>query len=340
MHDRNVINAGMSWHPSQLWVARCVRLQRFLATLVMGVLMAMAMAAPAWSADAQVVIVLSERSTSYTDAAEALQAELVKVGVARADVAQLTIEELSALPIAATPAPKVYAAIGTLAFSQLANRDIKVPIVATLLPRLSYEQIAQSPQRKSTGPLAGVVLNQPFGRVLDLIRLALPGVRKVAVLWGPDSRSQAPAFQAAAQQRGLQWAEATVTAGTSAYPAMQNLLDDAEVLLGVADPQVYNSSTIQNILLTSFRARVPMVGFSAAYVQAGAAFGVYSTPPMLGRQAAALVRNAMLGRALPAAVQFPQEYAIGVNANVARALSLSLNDTQLTERLRQLERTP
>jgi putative tryptophan/tyrosine transport system substrate-binding protein len=294
--------------------------------------------APVWSADAQVLIVLSERSTSYVAAADALQGELVRGGMARADIAQFTLDEFAALPAASIASTKVYAAIGSLAFAQLTARDIKAPLVATLLPRLSYEQLVQSLQRKSTGPVAGVVLNQSFGRVMDLIRLALPSVRKVGVLWGPDSRNLAPGFYAAAQQRGLQWAEATVEAGTSAYPALQGLLEDSDVLLGVADTQVYNSSTIQNILLTSFRAKVPLVGFSSAYVQAGAAFGVYSTPAMLGRQAAALARNALQGRALPLAVQFPQEFVVSVNPNVARALGLSLNDSQLTERLRQLER--
>jgi putative tryptophan/tyrosine transport system substrate-binding protein len=310
----------------------------WLKSLAAGV--ALPWAAPAWSADAQMLMVLSERTAAYLDAAEALQAELVRAGMPRSEMAQLTIDELAALPASLIPAPKVYVAIGTQALAQLTARDIKVPVVATLLPRLSYEQLAQNPQRKSSGPIAGVVLNQSFGRVLDLIRLALPSARKVGVLWGPDSRNLAPAFYAAAQQRGLQWAEATVEAGASAYPALQSLLEDADVLLGVADTQVYNSSTIQNILLTSFRAKVPLVGFSAAYVQAGAALGVFSTPAMLGRQAALLVRIAVQGRPFASGVQFPQEFMVSVNTNVARALGLQLNDAQLTERLRQLEKTP
>ena len=78
------------------------------------------------------------------------------------------------------------------------------------------------------------------------------------------------------------------------FPALKQVLEDAEVLLALADAQIYNSNSLQNILLTSFRARVPLVAFSPAYVRAGALMAVHVTPTQLGAQAGVIARGVLL----------------------------------------------
>ena len=111
------------------------------------------------------------------------------------------------------------------------------------------------------------------------------------------------------------------------------------MLLALADPQIYNSSSIQNILLASFRAQVPMLAFSPAYVRAGALLAVYSSPAQIGQQAGVIARGALQCRAL-GLPQYPQDFQVSVNEHVARSLGLSLEPQALTERLRRLEKKP
>ena len=175
---------------------------------------------------------------------------------------------------------------------------------------------------------------------MDLVRIALPEARRVGVLFGADSQAQAAALQAASQSRGLDLVTAVVPPGELAYPALQKVLEDADLLMALPSPQVYNSSSTQNILLASYRARVPFIGFSASYVQAGAVAAVSSTPAMVSRQTAVMARNLLMGRGLPGAPQYPQDFTVNVNEQVARSLGLKLDAAALTDRLRQMERTP
>jgi putative tryptophan/tyrosine transport system substrate-binding protein len=314
----------------------------FAIGLVFGLVFGLTAVAPARAAEPMVVVVISERSASYLEAAEVLVRELERGapergGVARADIALMTSGEYATAP---GVAPKLFIAVGAGASSVLAARESRIPQIATLLPATSFEQIMQATGRKPSAVFSAVYLSQPLARQFDLIRLALPEARRVGVLLGADSQSQAPALQAAALSRGLELASALVGPGETAYPALQKVLEDADLLLAVPSPQVYNSSSIQNILLSSYRARVPLVGFSQSYVQAGAVFAVYSTPAMVSRQAAVMARNLLMGRGLPAAPQYPQDFNVTVNEQVARSLGLKLDAAVLADRLRQLERTP
>ena len=120
---------------------------------------------------------------------------------------------------------------------------------------------------------------------------------------------------------------------------LKKLLDESDLLLAFADPQIYNSHTIQNILLGSFRAQVPMVAFSPAYVRAGALLAVHSTPSQIGQQAGALARGVLQGQPL-GVPQYPLQFEVSVNEHVARSLGLKLDGITLAERLRRLERGP
>lgn len=321
--------AAQRWSPVN-W--RSLRFRAWLCAI--GLLAALPWAQ---AAELAVLVVISERSASYVEAADALTAELERGGLPRADIVLMTSGEYSAAPVAM---PRLLVAVGTGAANLLAAKDSRVPLIATLLPPSSFEQIVQATGRKPSTGFSAVYLSQPFSRQLDLVRLALPDARRVGVLWGPDSQVQATALQSIAQGRGLQLVTAQIGPGEAAYPALQRVLEDADLLLAVANPQIYNSSSIQNILLSSYRSRVPFVGFSPSYVQAGAVFAVYSTPAMVGRQTAVMARNLLQGRGLPAMPQFPQEFSVSVNEQVARSLGLKLDAAVLNERLRQMERAP
>ena len=312
--------------------------RRHLLSLWLAVSLLMAASGPACAGEPVVVVVISERSASYLEAADALTAELERAGLPRADIALVTSGEYSA-GAPANVSPSLLVAVGTGAANLLAAKDSRIPLIATLLPASSFEQIVLATGRKPSATFSAVFLSQPFSRQLDLIRLALPEARRVGVLWGPDSQTQAPALQAAIQARGLQLVAGVVGPGEPAYPALQKVLEDADLLLAVANPQIYNSASIQNILLSSYRSKVPFIGFSPSYVQAGAVFAVYSTPAMIGRQTAMMARSILQGRGLPALPQYPQEFNVSVNDQVARSLGLKLDAGLLNERLRQMERS-
>ncbi|WP_114972403.1 ABC transporter substrate-binding protein [Rhodoferax ferrireducens] len=288
-------------------------------------------------AAATVVIVSSERSPAYVEAAEALVGELERGGLPRAEVLQLTALEWST---AAPLSPKLFVALGTEAANVLAQSAPGAPVLCTLLPRSSFERALQLSGRKSSSQFSALYLDQPLNRQLELIRLALPAARRLGVLWGPESHIHASALKDLAQASGLELEEATVGRDEPLFSSLKKVLERADLLLAVADPQLYNSSSIQNILLASFRAKVPLVAFSPAYVRAGALFALYVTPTQIGRQAATMARGVLQGKALPASPVYSQDFSVAVNEHVARSLGLTLEADALRTRLRSREGPP
>ncbi len=288
-------------------------------------------------AAASVVIVSSERSPAYMEAAEALVGELERGGLPRVDVLQLTAQEWST---AGPLSPKLFIALGTEAAHALAQSVHAAPVLCTLLPRSSFERILQISGRKSSAQFSALYLDQPLNRQLELIRLALPAARRLGVLWGPESYVHASALKDLAQASGLELEEATVGRDESLFSSLKRVLERADLLLAVADPQLYNSSSIQNILLASFRAKVPLVAFSPAYVRAGALFALYVTPTQIGRQAAVMARLVLQGKTLPVNPVYSQDFSVAVNEHVARSLGLTLDADALRTRLRSKEGPP
>ncbi len=287
---------------------------------------------------ASIVIVTSERSSAYMEALEAVLGELERAGVARTESLQLSVAEWSsAAPLSA----RLFVTLGEEAASALAKRkEYRVPVLCALLPRSSFQRVLQQSGRTPSEQFSALYLDQPLARQFELIRLALPQARRVGVVWGPESRAQAGVARAVALAHGLELVQATVARDELLYPALKAVLEDAEVLLAVPDPQVYNSSSIQNILLSSFRARAPLVAFSPAYVRAGALLALYETPAQVGQQAAVIARAVLQGKPLPAAPLYAREFSVAVNEHVARSLRLSLNADALREQLRRREAQP
>ncbi len=289
-----------------------------------------------WAAGSiSVWVALSETGGAHAEAAEALRAELERAQPERINwrVAHWSEFKLR------TPEPEWVVAVGTTA--QRGMQDLfsddstPPPLLAILVPRLAFERIADQ-KRLRAGSISAVFLDQPPARRLELIRLALPAVRTVGILVGGESQGQVSALEKAANGRGMQLEVSPVGQG-GLFPALQSLLLKAEVLLALPDPGVFNGQTAAGILTATYRRQVPLVGFSPAYVKAGALLALYSTPAQVGARGGELLRQALSGKSLPPP-QWPDEFSISINRDVAHSLGFVLDDAQLGEQLRQKER--
>lgn len=290
-----------------------------------------ACAPPAAVAADAVAFVLSERGGAYAQVAEAMRSELYGV----ADVTEQLAGEIEPLLRSAL---RAVVAVGTDACRSFAQNSLSAPFsMCVLLPKIAYDRIAEGARARGKA-LSAVLLDQPMARQMALIRLTLPERRRIAVLLGPETDALGTALTASAAAQGLRLSLGRIELPDELAGALQRILVDADALLAVPDSVVFNSHTIQNILRTAFKNRVPLIAFSPAYVRAGALLAVYSTPQQIGRQAGRSLRSALAGRAMPAQ-QHPEEFEVSVNPHVARSLGIDLDDeATLAERLRKMER--
>ena len=292
-------------------------------------------ALPHWVQAAQVPVLLvsAERNAAFTQAAEVFMDELARSGVSRSNVQYLTLEQART---SATRAGQLVLALGVEAATELARNETRVPVLCVFVPSASFEHIVRTNPRKAASQFSAIYLNQALGRQLDLIQLALPQQQRIGVLLGSHSSAHVPLLEHEMRMRSLGLIQAQIDAGEPLFTKLQMVLDASQVLLALPDPQVFNSGTLQNILLSALRAGVPMVSFSPAYVKAGALMAIYSTPDQVGQQAAQLARAVLQGKEL-ALPQYPREFWIDVNVSLARSMNLNIDAQTLTERLKRLE---
>lgn len=290
---------------------------------------------------ARVVIVSSDTTAAYAQASDALVDGLVRQGIPRAEIMQSFAPELAKrLASGQLQRTVIFVALGSAATQVLVASNVPVPVLCALIPRHSFEYILRSNGRAMSDRLSVVYLDQPLTRQLALIRLALPQARRLGVLVGLESFDKANELKTLVSSYGMELHQAVVTRPDDFPTALPQLLDGIDVLLALADPTVFNRGTIQNILLASFHERIPLVAFSPAYVHAGAMLAVYSSSQQAGSQAADVVMGVLRGQALPDRAIEPNDFEVGVNANVARVLGISPDAQQLRMSLRRQEHLP
>jgi ABC-type uncharacterized transport system substrate-binding protein len=289
-------------------------------------------------AEVQVVILSGESSTAYTSATNSLTQELVNGGVPRESIAALSVADWRDKRVGILP--RVLVALGSQATAALVEEKLSVPILAALIPRQSFERILRQSGRKVSPQLTAIYLDQPLMRQMALIRAALPRAKRLGVLWGPESKGSAPQLRALAESSGLQLVEAEFKPDGAGFPDMRQVLSASDVFLALADPLVFNSTSIQNLLLSTFRANVPMVAFSPAYVRAGAWLSLQVTPNQVGQQLSPLVQGVLQGGGLPDHALESTDFEVSVNEHVGRSLSLKADAAELRLHLRRLEHLP
>lgn len=304
---------------------------RVLALLRHGLLPGLLLIAHcAAAAPQKVVIVTSAGEGAYAEAASTLRNQIGSTMPA----VEVDVRSWDNATAATLADSRIVVTVGTQAARVVAHLGIPQPLLHILLPAASYEKL---PPSRASSSVSAIYLDQPPERQLALIRLALPDWRRIALLSGPGGDKSLRRLAELARERQIEVHEATIAVDRDLYPALQQVLTEPAVLVATPDAQIFNSYTVQNVLLTAYRHRSPVVGFSPAYVRAGALFALYSTPAQIAGQAAEAVFRVVRGESLPAP-RSPRQFEVTVNANVARSLGISLSSgEQLTTDLQRLE---
>lgn len=298
-------------------------MSRYFSRIAAACLLAMTLVLPA-AAQQHVWVALGGEAGPYAEVAAVFRTEWPGGPLAIAPWADLAART--------DTVPELVVTVGTAAFEgMLRNLQGRgpaweaVPVLATLLPQSIYQEVLGR-MRSTRRPVSAVVLDQPLSRQLALVRRALPARQRIAVLPGPQTRPHLTMLEREAQAQGMQLILAPpIAAPEDIFPALRQVLEQADVLLALPDSLVYNGATLQNILLTTYRARVPVATFSPAYVRAGALLAVYSTPAQVARHAIARFAGWRPGRPLPPP-SAPDEFAVIANPKVAASLGIGLDD--------------
>lgn len=270
-----------------------------------------------------VALILSERGPAYEELADAFSARLGDVG----DLRVLHLDGLDAKGVQALGREvRLLVPVGIKATRMVAEHaGVQAAVLALMVPRSGFEAETWPPGL-SRRRLSAVFIDQPPGRSLSLIERVLPKARQVGVIHSPQGRANiAPLSQEAALRR-MSLRQAVIPPSGEVAAGLRQILPESDVLLLLPDALVINANNVQHVLLTAYRYRVPVIGFSQGLVKAGAIAAVYSTPAQIGAQGGQIARQWMLGEAELPPPRYCDEYAISFNQHVARSLGLKLPD--------------
>ena len=269
---------------------------------------------------ARVAVVLSDDAAPYQEVYQVIRAYLDDSPheAARIYVGGLTADSLGDARLAV--------AVGVGAADALAALPDRPPVLAILVPRAWYLKTARARLTSDTGrSQSAIYLDQPFERQALLIRLALPDVRRVGVLLSAEQSGLVSELEGALRAQRLSLVYATLKEDERLITPLEAVLTEADLLLALPDPLIFNRNTAQSIFLTSYRYRDPVLGYSHSMTRAGALLSLHSSPAQIGRQAAEWISEAMQGgtvRLPPPA--YPRYFSVSINDQVARSLGFTL----------------
>ncbi|MCA1979143.1 MAG: hypothetical protein LDL19_07880 [Thiobacillus sp.] len=306
-----------------------MRLTRVLATAgrIVRALFACLLLAPLYAQAARVTVVLSNDTAPYQEVYQVVSAMLDDTGH------ELNRQYVASLNAATLNEARLVVAVGTAAADAVAAHPGRAPVLAVLVPRMWFHRGGQARLvdggRRSA---SAIYLDQPFERQAQLIRLAFPEVHRVGVLLSTDQSGLVDDIEAALRTQKLALVPALVGEGERLATLLEGVLTEADLLLAVPDPLVWNANTAQSLLLTSYRYRDPVVGYSRSLTRAGALLSLHSSPAQIGRQAAEWVLNAASGPARWPAPSYPAYFSVSINEQVARSLGYVVPTAEELER--------
>lgn len=178
------------------------------------------------------------------------------------------------------------------------------------------------------------VLDQPAARQLSLIKLINPGFKTIGVIVTEQSKTQLKPLRKLAAKMQLTLNE-HITDSKNVRYQIDDVSKSSDIILAVADTNIYNSNTLSQVLLTSYRYRTPIIGFSKGFVKAGAIAGAVSNIEQLSQHIIERLNNLSQSDLYDVHnIIYPKYFDIISNRNVTKSLNLHFpNDIELQQLL-------
>lgn len=217
--------------------------------------------------------------------------------------------------------PDLIVAIGIWALQVIAEHTTDVPVVYAMV--LNPPTIIRGDAKNITGASMNVPVEQP----IQLFKQLGPRIRRVGIIYNPAKTGYlVRRAEVAAREQGLQLVTREVRSPRDAIGALDSLLGAIDVLWVLPDETVLAPPIIQQMLLFSFRNKVPLLGLSEAQGQMGALLSLsFASGEDIGRQAGELANSILAGKT---AAEVPyttaRQVKLTVNLKAAQKLGMEI----------------
>jgi putative ABC transport system substrate-binding protein len=223
--------------------------------------------------------------------------------------------------------PELIFAVGVWALQVVASRPSSIPVVYAMV--LNPPSVLGADAKNVTGASMNIPVEQPF----RLFRQLGPDVKRIGVIYNSARTGYlVKRAQAAARDEGLELVTRQITSPKEVVAALESLQDGIDALWIVPDETILSQAVIQQMLLFSYRRKIPVLGLSDRHAQMGAVFALsFASGEDIGRQAGELAQAILAGRAV-ADVPYTtaRKVYLTVNLKAAQKLGLEIPPAILT----------
>jgi len=178
-------------------------------------------------------------------------------------------------------------------------------------------------------------MTQPVCKQFTLIRSLNSDWKTVSILLGKPNTPETKKLETCAAQYNLTLKTILISQYVNIIDALNSSLSNSDVLLALPDPSIYNAKTVKSILLTTYRHRIPVIGFSEGFVHAGALTAIHSSTEQLGKQITELIIKHYENEKTNKHHLYPKYFDIAINKDVAKSLGITIPDRKvLIEKLK------
>ena len=268
------------------------------------------------SAEASVAIVVDSSLKPYAEALNGFKEEF------KEDVDVFEISKYNASSLTKALAKGQYRVVTTIGADPLKSvSGLKGVTVLTgmVVNPLSFSDIDHS-------NISGVTLTIPPAVSLRVLKKIVPSVKKVGIVYNPAQSSQL--LREAMKDTNsldIELVMRPVDTPNQAADAFKSIEDKVDAFLLIPDMVAINAVSLDYVLLTAFRHKIPVVGFSPKYVKMGALLAVSFDEKDIGRQLADMAHRILEGESVKSVpLTHPRRFSIDVNGRTAENFGITI----------------
>ncbi len=174
-------------------------------------------------------------------------------------------------------------------------------------------------------------MTQSYCRQIRFIRQLNRQWKTISVLNSREKPVESKQLKQCANEHDITVYIVSTTDEKNISEKIKHALHHSDVLLALPDSNIYNSRTVKNILLTSYRYRKPVIAFSKNFVNAGALAAIYSDTEKIALSASKLIEQHFYSATPLVSINYPDDFDIDINKQVFRALDIPIPDIDTIE---------
>ena len=218
--------------------------------------------------------------------------------------------------------PDLIYVVGIWALQAVEREKVTIPIV--------YSMVLNPPAVVDAKNVTGASMNPSVEETFKILKQLNPNLRKVGTLYNPKTTGfLIEQAKAAAKEMNVELVSIEVDSPRDAIGALGKLRrQSVDVVWVLPDRHVVAPTVLEQILLFSFRARVPVVGLSERHAEMGSLISVsFASSEDIGSQAGELAKQISAGRAVDQlAFTTARKLEVVVNLKSARKLGIEVPD--------------